>query len=336
MAWKNPWYDPSKAHHTAGGFRNPEARLRQQGEVRRWRKERKARRLPLPPEGGYDAFISQWWQSADLSGHQDALWWLGHACMMLRIRQRYTLIDPALSQRASPLQFYGPSRKTPVPLTIDRLPALDNLLITHNHYDHLDRQTVKEILQRFPEVNIVVPLGLKAWFKQLGARHVSELDWWDDLSLTEMTIYGVPARHWSMRSLNNRNRSLWCGWVIQAGKLNFWFTGDTGYSANLMEIPHRLGPFNLAALPIGAYAPRWFMQEQHMDPQQAVLLHQQLGCPLSVPIHWGVFELGDESLDSPPVELVQSVQESGLQPGKFSAWKIGARVFIENICHRAT
>lgn len=331
MAWKNPWYDPSKAHHTPEGFCNPETDLRQQGDLARWRKERKAQGLPFPPAAGYAGFISQWWQPADLSGDQDAVWWLGHACLMLRIDQRYTLIDPALSQRASPLRWYGPARKTPAALNIDDLPRLDVVLISHNHYDHLDRPTIKKILRRFPEVQFVVPLGLKPWFIRQGARHVSQADWWQATELAGMTIHAVPARHWSMLTLRDRNRSLWCGWTINVKKLNFWFTGDSGYSENLLEIPRRLGPFNLAALPVGAYAPKWFMHAQHMDPQQAVSLHRDLGCPLSIPIHWGVFELADESLDTPPAELAHSMQSAGLDPQCFQPWRIGARALINNI-----
>lgn len=331
MAWKNPWYDPAKAHHTPHGFRNLETDLRQEGDLRRWQKERKAQGLPFPPAGGYSQFIADWWQPADLSGGDDAIWWLGHACLMLRINQRYTLIDPALSQRASPLRFYGPQRKTPAALRIDDLPALDAVLISHNHYDHLDLPTIRRILRRFPDVQFIVPLGLKSWFTRLGARHVVQLDWWQKTQQHEMTVHAVPARHWSMRTLKDRNRSLWCGWVIRTENLNFWFTGDSGYSENLLEIPRRLGPFNLAALPVGAYAPKWFMQGQHMDPSQAVSLHQALGCPLSIPIHWGVFELADESLDAPPLELAQAMQVAGLKAERFQAWKIGARYAINII-----
>ncbi|WP_437613247.1 MBL fold metallo-hydrolase [Erwinia sp. V71] len=330
MAWKNPFYDAAKAHHTPEGFRNLETDLRQEGDLRRWQKEHKAQGLPFPPAGGYDQFIAQWWQPADLSGDNDAIWWLGHACLMLRINQRYTLIDPALSQRASPLRFYGPQRKTPAALRIDDLPALDAVLISHNHYDHLDLPTIRRILRRFPDVQFIVPLGLKSWFTRLGARHVVQLDWWQKTQQHTMTVHAVPARHWSMRTLKDRNRSLWCGWVIRTESLNFWFTGDSGYSENLLEIPRRLGPFNLAALPVGAYAPKWFMQGQHMDPSQAVSLHQALGCPLSIPIHWGVFDLADESLDTPPQELAQAMQVAELDPQRFQAWKIGARHELNN------
>lgn len=196
------------------------------------------------------------------------------------------LIDPVLSERASPLSFYGPKRKTPTPLTVEQLPAVDAVLISHNHYDHLDRRTVRQLARCFPQAEFIVPLGLKRWFRRYRLK-VHELDWWQSLSLGELTVYATPARHWSMRTLWDRNRSLWCGWVIHHPALRFYFSGDSGYSARLAEIGQRLGPFDVAALPIGAYAPRWFMQEQHMDPQQSVALYRELNQPRAIPIHWG-------------------------------------------------
>lgn len=323
MVWKNPWYDATKAHHTPQGFRNPESDTRQQGDLQRWRKERKASGLPFPPAGGYDAFRQQWYQPAHLQGDDDAVWFLGHACIMLRLQQQVVLIDPALSSRASPLRFYGPKRHTPAPLAIAQLPRLDYVLISHNHYDHLDAPTIRQILSRFPDVRFVVPLGLKPWFTRQGARHVVQLDWWQQATFGDIQVHAVPARHWSMRTLKDRNRSLWCGWTVHSPTLRFWFSGDSGYSDNLLEIPRRLGPFNLAALPIGAWAPEWFMQSQHMNPTQAVALHRAAGCPLTIPIHWGVFELADESLDAPPAVLSQAMQAAQLDENLFSAWRIG-------------
>ncbi|WP_314412749.1 MBL fold metallo-hydrolase [Pantoea septica] len=331
MPWQNPWYDASKAHHTPEGFRNPEPDPRQPGDLDRWRKERKAAGLPLPPQAGYDQFRMRWWQPADLAGEDDRVWWLGHAAMLLRLNQRYLLIDPALSTRASPLPFAGPKRKTPPPLHIQDLPRLDYVLISHNHYDHLDSATIRRILRRFPEATFLVPLGLEGWFKRRGARHVRQLDWWQSRHEEDLTLTAVPARHWSMRTPYDRNRSLWCGWVVRSKTLNFWFSGDSGFSEHLAEIPRRLGPFNLAALPVGAYAPKWFMQSSHMDPDQAVSLWRLTGEPLALPIHWGVFELADESLDEPPAELLRAIQRSGEDNGRFAPWRIGESRSLENI-----
>lgn len=331
MAWKNPWYNPELAHHTPHGFRNPEPELRKEGDLKKWRAQRKAAGLPFPPARGYDDFIARWYQPADLQGGDDAVWWLGHAAVMLRLDGRYLLIDPALSPRVSPVSFYGPQRKTPAPLSIAALPHLDVVLISHSHYDHLDRPTMRQILKRFPDVQFVVPLGLAPWFRRLGARHVTQLDWWQTTSLGQLNLHAVPARHWTMRTPWDRNRSLWCGWVVQHPRLNFWFSGDSGYSENLLAIPDTLGPFNLAALPVGAYAPEWFMRGQHMAPAQAVELHQAAGCPLTLPIHWGVFELADESLDEPPRVLAQAMADAKLDAQRFAPWKIGGHVGLDNL-----
>jgi L-ascorbate metabolism protein UlaG (beta-lactamase superfamily) len=323
MPWKNPWFDPQRPHHLPDGFRNLQPLTRQPGDVKRWRKERKEQGLPHPPSGGYRAFNERWWQKASVTGSDDRIWWLGHASLLLRLQGLYLLTDPVFSRRASPLSFMGPLRKTPVSLSISELPRLDAVFISHNHYDHLDSATVRQISRRFPEVHFFVPLGLKRWFTRRGVRHVTELDWWQALTWNGLVITAVPAQHWSMRSFWDRNRSLWCGWIIEAPALRFWFSGDTGYTSDLAEIALRLGPLDAAAIPIGAYSPRWFMGSHHMDPEQAVKLWQQIGRPKTIPIHWGVFELADESLDMPPEELLAALETTGEQGGGFVPFSIG-------------
>lgn len=329
MARKNPWYDPTKAHHTPEGFRNPEPAIRSPDALKRWRAERKAGHLPRPPQQGYRHFKQQWWQAADLSLPGDGMWWLGHASVLLRIKGRYILTDPIFSARASPLPFLGPVRKTPPALQIDQLVALDAVLISHNHYDHLDRYTIRQINHRFPETYFYVPLGLGRWMARQGCRYVVELDWWQDATHNNLTYTLVPARHWSMRTPWNRNHSLWGGWVVTSATLRFWFSGDSGVSPGLAEIARRLGPIHAAALPIGAFEPRWFMAQSHMDPQAAVALWQATGRPITLPIHWGTFELTDEALDRPPLELALVLQGAGEAPGeRFRAHKIGTFILL--------
>lgn len=323
MVWKNPWYNPALSHHTPDGFCNPTAVAHQPGDVKRWRQARKAAGLPRPPVAGYDAFIEAWWQKAEFTQGDDGLWWLGHASVLLRVQGKYLLTDPVFSRRASPLRFAGPLRRTPPALSIDELAALDAILISHNHYDHLDRWTIQALLRRFPEVKIFVPLGVGNTLRRFGARVVTELDWWQQASLDGLHLTAVPAQHWSMRTPWDRNRSLWCGWIVESRALRFWFPGDTGYSEELLLIPQRLGKIDVAALPAGAYAPRWFMSSNHMDPQSAVSLWQQLGSPLAFPIHWGVFELADESLDEPVMELQRALSEAAGENDNFRILKIG-------------
>ncbi len=329
MAVKNRYYDPSKAHHTPEGFTNPEPHHRGEGDFKRWQRERKAQQLPKPPRMGYQRFIAEWWQKADFNGSDDRLWFLGHACLLLRIAGKTVLTDPALSERASPLKFYGPKRKTPVAANVADLPPIDYVVLSHNHYDHLDKTTIKKLLRRFPQLKFIVPLGMKTWLVRQGARFVEELDWWQEHTAGDLTFHAVPARHWSMRTPWDRNRSLWCGWVVTNPALRFYFSGDSGYSRQFKEIGQRLGPFDLAAIPIGAYAPRWFMSAQHMDPQQAVMVFSELKCRKAVPIHWGVFELADESLDEPLHELALAKEAHADVAPRFLPLKIGQSILAD-------
>lgn len=324
MTWRNPWYNASLAHHTPQGFRNPDTPPHQPGDVERWRKERKAAGLPKPPADGYEHFIRQWWQPATLNTREeDGVWWLGHASLLLRLNEKYILTDPVFSRRASPVSFAGPVRKTPTPVTVAALPPLDALVISHNHYDHLDSATIRQLLRRFPLLTFFVPPGLGNWCRRRGAKNVIELDWWQSYVFEGVVFTAVPAQHWSMRNLWDRNRALWCGWVFEGQRQRFWFSGDTGYSPTLLTIAQRLGKLDTIALPIGAYAPRWFMSVNHMDPQSAVELWQQLGMPRAIPIHWGVFELADESLDEPVRELNQALLALSPDNENFQPLRIG-------------
>jgi len=230
MVWKNPWYNPALSHHSPDGFINTTPVEHQPGDVKRWRNERKAAGLPRPPADGYARFIEQWWQKVEITGDSDGLWWLGHASILLRLQGQYLLTDPVFSHRASPVRFAGPQRRTPLALAIEDVPQLDAILISHNHYDHLDTWTLRALLRRFPDVQFFVPLGLAVLIRRLGARHVTELDWWQSVTFQGMVYTAVPAQHWSMRTLWDRNRSLWCGWVVESAKGRFWFAGDTGYT----------------------------------------------------------------------------------------------------------
>ncbi|QWT21871.1 MBL fold metallo-hydrolase [Bacillus sp. NP157] len=328
MAWTNPYFDASKAHHATDGFRNLEPDTRPPGGLKRWRRERKEQNLPRPPVGGYEAFAQRWWQPADFSGADDAAWWLGHATNLVR-RQGLTVItDPVLGKRASPLSFAGPLRRTPTPVEVAALPRIDVVVISHNHYDHLDRDSVRAIAQRFPQAVFLVPLGLKRWFDRERIGNVRELDWWASTEVGGSVFTFVPARHWSARTLWDRNRSLWGGWVMAQDGFRFWFAGDTGYSDKLAEIGRRVGAIDLAAIPIGAYAPRWFMHGQHVDPAEALRLHREIGCRRSFAIHWGVFELADDQLDEPPRLLAEALASEGMTPDDFMLLRIGGRIAL--------
>ncbi|MBA7591962.1 hypothetical protein ES708_34133 [subsurface metagenome] len=198
---------------------------------------------------------------------------------------------------------------TPVPLDPDRLPPIDVVVISHNHYDHLDRGTVRR-LGNGP--TWYVPLKMRRWFVRQGITNVVELDWWERSEYGDLEIACTPAKHFSQRNLLNFNKVLWCSWVISGGGRTVYFAGDTGYGPHFGEVAERAGPIDLALLPIGAYNPEWFMLAVHLNPAQAVQAHVDLGATRTIGMHWGTFILTDEPLEEPPRLFLESAQERGL------------------------
>jgi L-ascorbate metabolism protein UlaG (beta-lactamase superfamily) len=296
--------DPTikKIRQTAKGLRYDGSFKIKIGEFIRWRLARRV----LPPKAGYYAFNQSWSEPIDLSLPDNRVWWIGHSTTLIRLNGKMILTDPIFFKRASPSQLIGPKRRTPPALSIKQLPQIDFIVISHNHYDHLDYHSIRQLLARFPNIVMMVPMGLKKTLLKWGAKHVVELDWWDCVTVDGLRFSATPARHWSNRSLFNVNKSLWCGWVVQSNIDNqkelktLYFMGDTCYSPELKEIAKRFPSIDLALIPIGAYAPRWYMQSQHIDPKQAVQLYDELNCHCAIAIHWGAFELADEPLDEPP------------------------------------
>lgn len=288
------------------------------GNLLRWRWEKFRAGVPRPPQGGYEAFCRRWLATPDFTpGSRPRVWWLGHATVLLRLAGLHLITDPHLTARASPFSFAGPKRHVPAPAGVDLLPRIDAVLISHSHYDHLDDRSIRMLLRANPAAVFYVPLGLRPWFLKRGARVVHELGWWEKHGLQDLEIHCVPAQHWSARSLLDRNETLWCGWVVKGRSLNFYFAGDTGYTPRLREIASRLGSPDLAALPIGAYEPRWFMRTQHVNPPEAVDLHRELKVRHSLAVHWGTFELADDSLDAPIFSLQESLRQQDLGPEDF-------------------
>lgn len=251
--------------------------------------------------------------------------WIGHAAFLLQLAGQNVLVDPHFSERASPVQFAGPRRVPPLPIDIPELPRIDVVLTTHNHYDHLDLDTVRRLAaQASGSPLFLVPLGLKRWFNDQGIERVEELGWWQARDLGPLRYTLVPVQHWSKRTLQDTNLSLWGGWVIEGGGLKIVHTGDLGYSRDTRDIGERLGPFDLALIPIGSYAPRWFMKTMHLDVTEALRVRADLRAARAVGMHWGTFEnLADEPLDEPPQELARLRREAGLMPEQFDVMKIG-------------
>ncbi|XP_043964014.1 N-acyl-phosphatidylethanolamine-hydrolyzing phospholipase D isoform X1 [Gambusia affinis] len=247
--------------------------------------------------------------------------WLGHATVLVEMEGVNILTDPIFSQRASFLQFMGPKRYRGPPCTVEQLPRIDAVLISHSHYDHLDAGSVASLNARFGgELRWFVPLGLMDWLAKMGCENVMELDWWEENCVPghdNVTFVCTPSQHWSKRTAWDDNRSLWSSWSVLGPNHRFFFAGDTGYCPSFQEIGRRFGPFDLAAIPIGAYLPRDVMKGQHVDPEEAVQIHQDLQAKQSVAIHWGTFALAYEYYLEPPVRLREALEQRGLKPESF-------------------
>lgn len=312
-------------HHTDAGFRNNHPDGWRRGSFWAWQRERWAQGVAQPPSGGWrfpaDVPNSGWLRA---NRSEPTITWLGHSSFLLQIGGINIITDPHLSPRASPLTLLGPKRWMPAAIEVGALPHIDIALISHNHYDHLDAATVTR-LARQPggAPRYMVPLGLGAWFKRRGLHSVTELDWWQIFSCLGLTLTFTPVQHWSARSAWDRDRSLWGGWRLDHRDFSFFFAGDTGYSPDFKEIHARLGPVDLAALPIGAYAPRWFMQVMHVDPDEAVKIHLDLHARQSVAMHWGTFVLTDEALDEPPQRLARALAGANLSAQDFWVMRHG-------------
>ena len=205
-------------------------------------------------------------------------------------------------------------------MRIEELPRIDVVLISHNHYDHLDEQSVIALnAQKGGPPLFIVPLGIERWLHGVGITHTRALDWWDTVQVQELTVHLVPVQHWSRRTLADTNTTLWGGFVIEGEsrgkKRRVFFSGDTGYSKqHFSEIGSRFGGVDLALIPIGAYEPRWFMSAQHVNPEEAVQVHRDLRARLSVGIHWGTFQLTDEPIDQAVTDLAAARSQARRQP----------------------
>ncbi len=323
----NPYYDQARSHHTPEGFRNNyiDGLGNSGGSFWKWQWERTRDGLPKPPANAYrfeQVKPDVAWIKANRS--QTAATWIGHATVLLQVAGVNILTDPHLTERASPVSFAGPQRRVPPALDFDELPHIDMVVISHNHYDHLDAKTVVRLArQTGGGPRFFVPLGNKAWFAELGIVDVVEMDWWDRRDFKGLEVHFTPVQHWSARGLNDRFHTLWGGWYLKAPRFNAFFTGDTGYSRDFADIAARLGPVDFAMVPVGAYEPRWFMAAQHVDPAEAIRIHQDLKARLTLGIHWGTFELTDEPLDEPPKRLVRELARSGVAGDTFKVVKHG-------------
>jgi L-ascorbate metabolism protein UlaG (beta-lactamase superfamily) len=228
---------------------------------------------------------------------------VNHSTVLLQRHGVNLLTDPIWSERASPVSWAGPRRRRKAGVAWEDLPPIDTVLLSHNHYDHLDLPILRRLAAR-GESQFVVPLGTAALLRSENIGPVNELDWGESVALWGCTIHGVPALHFSGRGLFDRDRTLWCGYMIEWGERLVYFAGDTGFGEHFGWIRKRFGSPHLALLPIGAYEPRWFMSPVHMDPEEAFRAHEILAASASIAIHHGTFQLADEGVDTPAKRLL--------------------------------
>lgn len=313
----NPYYSGQPSDHFDGlRFFNPDHpdTDRSLRDLLRWKLKETAARWPrLVP-------VQQTIPAASVDGLRATI--VGHASVLIQSGGINVLTDPVWSERASPLSFAGPRRVWAPGIDFESLPHIDAVLLSHNHYDHLDLATLRRLHRKHSPL-VVTPLGNDAILRRkIPGVRVATGDWWDRIQIGkggEVTI--VPAYHWSSRTGRDRRMALWCGFTLSSGGGRVYFAGDTGYGNGRIfhEVRQRIGRPDLALIPIGAYAPRWFMSAQHTDPNEAVQILENLEAARAVGIHWGVFQLTDERRDEPPELLLEALARRGIAEDLFPA-----------------
>lgn len=239
-----------------------------------------------------------------LSTEKALVTFINHASFYIQMNGLNIITDPVYSERVSPVKFAGPKRVREPGIDIDSLGKVDIVIISHNHYDHLDADTLKKLNNKYRPL-FLVPLGDYRIMHILGIKNVKEMDWWETHEQNGVKIHFTPSQHWSARGLMDKCDSLWGSYFIESSEAKVYFAGDTGYGSHFKKIHEKLGAPDLSLLPIGAYAPRWFMKYHHMNPEDAVLAHKDLNAKMSLGMHFGVFQLTDEPIDE-PVEKLKS------------------------------
>jgi len=301
---------------------NPNTVPKTLGDVIEWR----ITKDPTPDRVAIN--VSDEWQSLTPQSTDYAIW-IGHATYLLNTGDVTVLTDPIFSKRASPVGWAGPERLIPPALSIAQLPSIDAVIISHNHYDHLDLPSLKTLQAINPNMLILVPQGDKALLDSQGLVNVSQFRWWQTTKVNQTEFTFTPVQHWSGRWVTGRNTSLWGGWFLKSPNLSLYHAGDTGYSKDFITTQERMGTPDFAFIPIGAYKPRWFMKNQHVDPAEAVQIALDLQVKRSFGMHWGTFILTDESVNEPRLMLAKALRERGLLPDFFIAPTPGAIINLD-------
>lgn len=305
-------------HHVEGGFRNLDPDFRRPSGWTRWTflggrvwaSLASARAFEAPRVANDGAELRAGLLNPSVT-------WVGHSTLLVQVDGLSVLTDPHWGSRAGPLSWAGPRRLGRPGLAFEHLPRIDVVVISHDHYDHLDLGTVQRLAETHAPL-FLVPLGLKAWFADNGMRRVEELDWWQEREYRGVRFVCLPAQHFSQRTPWDANRRLWASWAVLGRERRLYFGGDTGYFAGFKEAGRRLGPFDLAALAIGAYLPPEIMKAVHTTPEEAVQAFVDLDARILLGIHWGTFDLAEEPLGEPPARMLAEIRRRDLDPAR--AW----------------
>ncbi len=316
---------PFPAHHAGDGFRNLSPGYAYPLLGRAVRLVRRGLE-PDPPRGPPPAPVPNDGAELRANGHAPTITWIGHSTFLVQLDGVNILTDPHWGDRASPLSFAGPRRLVPPGMRLEDLPPIDAVVISHDHYDHLDEGTVRRLALEH-RATFFVPLGLRAWLADRGVREVVELDWWQEASFAGLTFVCTPAQHSSGRGLLDQNRTLWSSWVVIGAGRRLFFAGDTGYDPGLAAVGRVLGPFDLAVIPVGGYSAWPGGHPNHVSPEEAVQLFRDLRGRRLVPMHWGTFDMNREPFREPPERLLREAERHGLRarvsvlaPGQTLPW----------------
>jgi len=331
-----PIHAPGKPwHHLSNGeYRNPEGSAKSSatfGDMVTFFFRRMRDKPPVIPAGHVVAQVQAQSDFQKLAG-QDTVTWLGHASFLLRLNGKTVLTDPYLTERAGRLGL-GPLRYVAPGIPLNALPPIDIILVSHNHYDHLDENTI-EALPGKDRTDVVVPLGLGAFFKQRGYANVHERDWFESVSLDGIEIEVLPAIHFSRRGPFDRNRTLWSGFAIRSNAKTIFHSGDTAYGPVFKEIGERAGPFDLALVAIGAYLPASIMETVHITPEQAVSVIDDVNATSAVGMHWGTVRLTDEDPFEPSKRFLDAAGAANWAPNRARIMKIGETVLLSEFVSR--
>jgi len=311
------------SHHVEGGFRNTNPEFRRPDGWTRWSfLARRVWQNTVDPRAFDAPRVANDGRALREGRDNPSITWIGHSTLLIQLDGLNILTDPHWGERASPLSWAGPRRLGAPGLAFEDLPRIDVVVISHDHYDHLDLDTVKRLAAAHDPL-FLVPLGLKAWFADNGMAHVAELDWWDTHEQAGVSFVCAPAQHFSQRTPWDRDRRLWASWAVLGANRRLYFGGDSGYFGGFKDAGERLGPFDLAAIAVGAYRPPGIMQFTHTTPEQAVAAFEDLRANVLLGIHWGTFDLAEEPLGEPPARMLAEARRRSIDGDRAWIFKVG-------------